>query len=167
MAPPAAAFSPRAKSNVGPDDGGFAYRLEQVPMPGDADIQASIAVFGERLEGSARDMLATAEAETDGDDSPGGAMDEAKAFLIDALAEGPVPVKKLQALARDAGQSWRTVRRAQKDLRVLLHKDGMTGGWTWRLPEGVQENPKMSNPECLDTFDNVGHLRGEAAEIDL
>jgi hypothetical protein len=33
----------RAKSNIGPDEGGFAYSLELKPMPGH-DIEASVAV---------------------------------------------------------------------------------------------------------------------------
>ena len=51
----------RAKSNIGPDEGGFAYSLELVPMPGRADINASVAVWGERIDGTARDILAVAE----------------------------------------------------------------------------------------------------------
>ena len=148
----------RAKSNIGPDDGGFAYRLEQVPMPGDESIIASIATFGETIEGTARDMLAVAEAQET--DSDGGALAEAREFLRDALSFGPVPVKKLQAAARDAGQAWRTVRRAQQELGIAPRKGGMDGGWVWALAsEDGQQNPKVSNPDCLDTFGNLGHLR--------
>jgi len=59
-------FLARAKSNIGPDNGGFAYSLEMVPMPGERNIHASIAVWGARLKGTARDMLASAEATNDG-----------------------------------------------------------------------------------------------------
>lgn len=156
----------RAKSNIGPDEGGFAYRLEQVPMPGDESILASIATFGEGIEGTARDMLAAAEADQD-DHGPSGALREATDFLINELTGGPVAVKNLKAAARDAGQSWRTVRRAQKELRVVLRKAGMAGGWEWALPEGVHENPKVSNPESLDTFVSDGHLRHENGEVTL
>ncbi|MFO1126404.1 MAG: hypothetical protein U1E25_14745 [Methylocystis sp.] len=71
-------FLARAKSNIGSDEGGFAYELRQEPMPGDDRIIASIAVFGEAIEGSARDMLAAAEAEPLEDE---GALGEAEDFL--------------------------------------------------------------------------------------
>lgn len=46
----------RAKSNIGPDDGGIAYGLAQCePLPG---IQASRIVWGEPVRGSARELLA-------------------------------------------------------------------------------------------------------------
>ena len=49
----------RAKSNIGPDDGGVAYTLEQVQLaPG---IEASRVMWGERLEGSAREILGAVE----------------------------------------------------------------------------------------------------------
>ncbi|WGJ13746.1 hypothetical protein QEV83_13785 [Methylocapsa sp. D3K7] len=67
----------RAKSNIGPDEGGFAYSLELVPMPGDATIEASVAVWGERIDGTARDMLAVAESSDDGGE--GSRLREARA----------------------------------------------------------------------------------------
>lgn len=44
----------RAKSNIGPDGGGFAYTLEQVISGG---VEASRVVWGEQLEGTARELL--------------------------------------------------------------------------------------------------------------
>ena len=89
-------FLARAKSNIGPDEGGFAYELRQEPMPGDDRIIASIAVFGEAIEGTARDMLAAAEAESSEDK---GAFGEAEDFLKEQLADGPVPTTELKAAA--------------------------------------------------------------------
>ena len=49
----------RSKSNIGPDDGGFVYHLEQgEAAPG---IPASMITWGEALERSARALLADAE----------------------------------------------------------------------------------------------------------
>lgn len=150
----------RAKSNIGPDEGGFTYRLDQVPMPGDDRIIASIATFGDAIEGTARDMLAAAEAQQDAD-GEGGALAEARDFLRDALSFGPVPVKKLQTAARDAGQAWATVRRAQQALGITPRKAGMDGGWTWALAsEDAHANPKVPTPNCVSTFEEVEHLRG-------
>lgn len=45
----------RSKSNIGPDDGGFNYHLEQCePMPG---IQASCIAWGAAVQGTARELL--------------------------------------------------------------------------------------------------------------
>lgn len=121
----------RAKSNIGPDTGGFAYTLSLETLG--PDLVGQAVTWGEALDGTARDILGDAEAV----DDDGGAKAEAADFLRDLLAFGPVPAKKVQAAARDAGLAWRTVRRAKDDLGVVSEKSG-TGGWSWRLPQGVQ-----------------------------
>ena len=133
----------RAKSNIGPDDGGFAYKLDQVPMPGDDRITASVVIFGERIEGSARDMLAAAEGSPE-DGPMGSAKADAEAFLLDLILDGPTPTKKVKAAAAEAGLAWATVRRAKDHLKVVSRKDGMDGGWIWSMPEGAQWEPKVS-----------------------
>jgi putative DNA primase/helicase len=50
-----------AKSNIGPDKGGYEYALQNVPLYSNPDIIASAVVWGDRIEGSARDVLAEAE----------------------------------------------------------------------------------------------------------
>jgi putative DNA primase/helicase len=127
----------RAKSNIGPDEGGFAYCLELVPMPGRDDIEASVAVWGERINGTARDMLAVAESS----DDDGGAtvFNEAKDFLLDFLMDGPKPAKVVQSGARDAGHTWATIRRAKDALDVVSTKNSGDGAWRWALPQGAQQ----------------------------
>lgn len=159
-------FIARAKSNIGPDDGGFAYRLDQVAMPDHPDIMASIAVFGEAIEGTARDMLATAEANADGEGGQS-AMAEAEAFLLDMLLDGAAPANKVKSAAAAAGHSWATIRRAKDRLGVTPRKGSMDGGWEWHLPEDAQRNPKMLNPESVSTFGKNEHLRDENAEVDI
>jgi hypothetical protein len=153
----------RAKSNIGPDEGGYAYSLELVPMPGRSDINASVAVWRERIDGTARDMLAVAES-TD-DDGEVNALNEAKNFLLDFLADGPKPAKECKAAAAEAALSWATVRRAQDKLGIKPAKDSMTGGWTWSLPEGAHQNTKMLTQESLSTFGSHEHLRGESLVV--
>lgn len=121
-------FLARAKSNIGPDEGGFAYDLQQGPMPGDDRIIASIAVFGEAIEGTARDMLAAAEAESSEDK---GAFGEAEDFLKEQLAEGPALTTDLQAAAKAHAIAWRTVERAKKAIGVEAFQHDRK--WSWRL----------------------------------
>ena len=117
----------RSKSNIGPDDGGFAYTLEQVePVPG---IWASRTVWGLAVEGSARDLLAEPEAEHQGSSAR-----EAADFLREVLALGMCPSKVIKQEAEEAGIAWRTVHRAADKLGVKKVKGGMDSGWYWSLP---------------------------------
>ncbi len=127
----------RAKSNIGPDDGGFTYDLQQGELKTHPGIFASSVQWGAAIEGAARELLATADA-TD-DDGEGGAQAQAQRFLSDLLADGPVSSKTIRSDAEGAGYSWRTIQRAQQALGIEAVKDGMKGGWTWRLP------PKNAN----------------------
>ncbi|MFG0245756.1 MAG: AAA family ATPase [Phycisphaerales bacterium JB052] len=122
----------RAKSNIGPDTGGFSYSLTLETLG--PELVGQAVTWGESLDGTARQILGDAEAM----DDEGGAKAEAADFLRDLLAFGPVPAKKVQAAARGTGLAWRTVRRAKDDLGVVSEKSG-TGGWSWRLSQGVQE----------------------------
>lgn len=130
----------RAKSNIGPDDGGFEYDLTEKPVPNVDGLKASVAVFLGLIAGSARDALARAERQG-GDQDGGSALDDAKAFLIDELSEGAVAAKVITAHAREVGIALRTLKRAKADLGVKAHKTGMRGGWEWwpkgaKIPEG-------------------------------
>jgi len=51
----------RAKSNIGSDSGGFEYELRQDYLPDYPDIESSYVLWGNAVEGSARDILAEAE----------------------------------------------------------------------------------------------------------
>ena len=131
----------RGKSNIGPDDGGLTYSLEQTEvLPG---ITASRIVWGAQVKGTARDLLAEPE-----QDTSTGSQSEAMEFLRDRLAQGTCPAKTLKQEAMDAGVSWKSVRTASEKLGVLKRKGGMDLGWDWtlrsaedarRTPEGAQD----------------------------
>jgi putative DNA primase/helicase len=65
------------------------------------------------------------------------ARDEAKKFLADTLANGPVLKAEIEDAADANGISERTLFRAKGDLGVMAKKDGPNGTWTWRLPEAA------------------------------
>jgi putative DNA primase/helicase len=113
----------RGKSNIGPDDGGFEYHIEQSePLPG---IHASYIAWGQSLEGSAKELFAESEGLFD-PQLLNSAKGKAEEFLTELLRDGPAPVKFIQAQADATGLAWRTVRRASDELRVQKskHKDG-------------------------------------------
>ena len=151
----------RSKSNIGPDDGGIEYDLEQVEAaPG---VFASRVLWAGAIEGSARELLAQAEAVPDAGE-PDGALGDAVAFLRALLSDGPVPSKQVRADADGAGHSWATIRRAAAKLGVEARKEGGRFGgkqqWVWALPaEDAHETQKMLTPKKLSTFSEVEHLQ--------
>ena len=130
----------RAKSNIGPDDGGFEYDLQQAELKTHPGIFASSVLWGEAVEGAARELLATADAT--GDDGEGCTLADAKRFLADLLADGPMRAGEVFKDADQAGYSKRSIQRAANAIKVERHKDGMRGGWTWRLLPKVPNAPE-------------------------
>lgn len=121
----------RAKSNLGRDDGGFAYDLDQVALTGYPGVLASRILWQEALEGSARQLLSV---ESNARSEKASALYAAKQFLRDLLVV-PLPVTSVRAAAEDAGHAWSTIRRAQRELGISSRKIGMTDGWMWCSPD--------------------------------
>jgi putative DNA primase/helicase len=173
----------RAKSNIGPDDGGFEYDLHQAELKTHPGIFASSVSWGDAVEGAARDLLATADAT--GDDGEGGTLADAKRFLSDLLADGALPTKAIKADADGAGYSWATIRRAQKALGIEPVKEGGHFGatkqqWLWRLPpehaqpEQLQRDPlkMLKNAEDAQqkeasTFRKIEHLQDALCTVEV
>lgn len=77
------------------------------------------------------------------------ALDEAVFFLMEEL-EGSVPTKEIIRLARDAGISERTLRRASFKMKVRKRKK--TNYWTWTLPPELEKVAKMSKDHKTETI---------------
>lgn len=125
----------RAKSNIGLDGGGFSYNLEQKEVQ--AGIFTSYAIWGDALEGSARELLAEPEHNSASTKS---ALDDAKDFLIEVLGEGELSFKTIEKEAASAGHSMATVRRAKSEINIISSKSKMDGGWYWKLPAYLLKN---------------------------
>lgn len=149
----------RAKSNIGPDGGGFRYELRQVELEGEhAGIPAMRPEYLGAVEGDARAILDAAEAQADPEER--GARAEAEAFLRDALTGGPMPAKQLHADAKGSGIAERTLWRAKSKLGVVAVKEAMSGGWHWRLPTKSAAEPcQFPEQENMAAFGQVGTLR--------
>ena len=137
-------FLARAKSNIGPEGGGFAYDLIQDELPGFPGMQASRVLWGQAIEGSAREILADVERQDDGD------RDDAPGFLRELLAYGARPAKEVFAEANNAGFSKDAMHRAKRKIGAVAVKSGMAGGWLWRLPraEGGTEDGEGGAQNC-------------------
>jgi len=116
------------KNNLGTDQAGFAFVVEPVCLPN--GIETSRIVW----EGAPVTVSAEEAFAPDLDHEERSAVEEAKAFLMGLLADGPVSAKQVRSDAEGAGHAWPTIRRAQKALGIEATKDGMRGGWIWRLP---------------------------------
>jgi len=125
----------RAKSNIGPDGGGFVYDLRQGELMGYQGVSASSVLWGESIHGTARELLAEAEQHDDNHGS------DAVSFLRNLLAYGACAAKDIYREAESAGYSRDTMKRAKSRIGVEAVKQGMQGGWVWRLPnsEGCKE----------------------------
>jgi len=95
-------FLARAKSNIGPDDGGFAYDLLNEELYSHPGVIISRIRWGAVLEGTARDLLADAEGRDE--DEAGDVV----SFLHELLADGPMPSREVMRHAKEAGFAWRT-----------------------------------------------------------
>lgn len=145
----------RAKSNIGPDSGGFAYDMVQAELPSHPGIIASSVVWGLPVDGTARELLA--EAEQDSEPEAGA---DAADFLRDLLAEGPRPAKEVYREAEGAGYSRDSMKRAKGRIAATVRKAGMSGGWVWSLPqiEGSAEGSEGSALKRLHSSRSSGGL---------
>jgi hypothetical protein len=148
----------RIKSNIGPDGGGLAYSLESAELP--QGIVTSRVAWGDKIEGTAREILADAE-QTE-DDPERGEREEAGEFLQNLLAAGPQSAKQLLREAREAGHSERTVRRAKKDLGIVAVKEGMDGAWVWKLSKAARDS-EGGHTKTVAAFEQVGSLQNREA----
>lgn len=130
----------RAKSNIGPDDGGFEYHLEQIEVQ--TGIHASRIAWGKAVEGTARDLL------TDPDSDASEALDAADALREELTGYGWRPQPDIARAMKTLGFSTKQTRNASNKLEVIKRKSGYAGGWYWRLPGGPDiPLPAAENPQ--------------------
>ena len=152
----------RAKSNIGPDDGGFEYGIAQTELTAHPGITASFIEWGNPVQGTARELLAEAETEPDDSDETS-ALDDAVMFLSSELKDGPKPVKLILGEARQAGHSDRTIKRAKAVLKAEAIKEATR--WVWALPANTVKDAKEAKEftsENLGTLGTLGTLANDA-----
>lgn len=123
----------RSKSNIGPDGGGFRYRLEQAQIANHPGLTASCVVWGERLEGNARQLISDAE----GEQQQGGKEGPAEVWLRSALEFGPVKAADLFERGRTKSFGQRRLQRALSKIGGIAEKAGFRGQSWWLMPGDV------------------------------
>jgi len=147
-----------ARSNVTTEPDPIRLRVEPFLIPA-PDGGQSIQTYRLAEVGTANCSEAQMLSPTDQEDA--GAESEAREWLADLLAHGPVPAGEALRQARQAGIAERTLRRAKSDLGVRSVKAGMGAGWAWTLPpEGCQapESVRDQTPEDCQAV-TAGSLR--------
>ena len=107
-----------SKQNLGKKREGLAFRIAEVVLPSPDKGEPIWAPYVKWEDTPVRMSADEAVAAMAGGAEARGARDEAKEFLLELLAEGPVPQKEIKAAAEGAGLAWRTVERAKTPLGV-------------------------------------------------
>jgi hypothetical protein len=147
-----------AKNNLAPDTTGVAYSV----------IEAENGAPAVGWEPDPVTITAE-EALTSESDDVRSEREEAEEWLLDVLAGSPIKTIELQKWAREAGHSWRTVKRAKTALKIEATKSGFSGGWSWSLPENPPKgatNPQEGQSHGVAPFGEVGPLCGNGTELE-
>jgi hypothetical protein len=91
------------------------------------------------------------------------ALTEAKEFVSDELADGPMAANQVKKNARDADISERTLKRAKAALSILSKKEG-DGSWTWSLPGKEAEEDHSPTVGPLGTLGTLPINKPNEAE---
>lgn len=148
----------RAKSNIGPDDGGFEYHLTRIEaLPG---IEASRVEWGKEVQGSAGELLARADPDTTDAAAASNDLNDAAELLRQELTgAGWVASAETYKVLKDAGFAKKAVWAAGKRLNLQRKKGGMAAGWYWRLP-GPEGGPSAAAGDLLAPEDSAEGSEG-------
>lgn len=150
----------RAKSNLGPNGGGFTYDVSYGPLPSHPDVIASHVTWGKPVEGTARSLLE--DAESMGTGNP--ARDGAKEWLLSELAGGPIASDIIKADALAAGYTASTIRRAKDGIvKPYSEGNGTDKKWYWKLIGQSHEFRRCedAHEKEVSTFENTVSTYGE------
>jgi hypothetical protein len=152
-------FAP-LKMNLAPKPGTLAFRIVGGDVPTLAWENGSVANVD--VEAALRGPGATDLGESRGE------REDAKAFLREALAAGPVPVREILAEFKASGiASERTLKTAKSELGVRSGKRDFEGAWEWYLPtDGTHEGCKYPLKSCtLASFEESKAESQETARV--
>ncbi len=115
----------RTKNNLGKDDGGFEYDIQQRKVKD--EIFSSYVIWGDALEGSASELLV----ETIDESSYG-----CSEFLEELLASGRLDYRSIMHEGQNCGFNKDQLNRAKRKLKIQSHRDGFGKGSIvyWDLP---------------------------------
>ncbi|HXH54207.1 MAG TPA: AAA family ATPase, partial [Gammaproteobacteria bacterium] len=142
----------RAKSNHGPDGGGFNYQIEQMALTDYPNVFSSQIIWGTPVEGTARTLLRDPNDFSTPEECS--SLAEAIDFLKVLLADGAMLKKEIIEKATEAGIKSITLRRAKTSLGIIAVHEGFGKGsvWKWCLPS---EEFKKAKGVYLQNVDDI------------
>jgi putative DNA primase/helicase len=148
----------RAKSNIGPSDGGFKFTIDQVHLPAPDDMDATAVTWGESLEGTARDLLK--EAEGAGESSK---TEDAAELIQETMRAkgGEVSANDLRAALKAAGigrdSGYRAINELLEQHRIARVRYVENGPWTYIFPR----RGGVADVSAFDTAANDSATNGD------
>lgn len=128
-------FFVRAKSNLGPDSGGFEYQVENVQIAATerGPVQATRVLWGSAVDGRAEDLMASIES-----DRTREGLNACDQWLVSYLEDrgGSAPQREVLEVGQQQGFSERTIYRARSRQGVVQKAQGFGPEKTsyWSLP---------------------------------
>ena len=153
-----------AKNNLGRDVGGLAFTVEGAEIfDGDGPIATSRIVWQGQTDITANEALRALAEGNDGGDDERSMLEEADVFLRQVLGNGALPALSVRQQAKDAGQSWITVRRAKERLKVRSIKTHRTGQWVWELPHDEHDHVEQHEHDASSSSSSSSSCAGPVA----
>lgn len=130
------------KTNVGPKPTSLEYEIVSFPLASIQDTVSKVQWVGPST--LTAEELGAAPAEKQ---QRSGRQKQAEAFLMDVLADGPIPALRVMEQATEQGITAGTLRRAREGLKVEISKTGFGGASVWSLP-AKDAQPPLAPPDC-------------------
>lgn len=136
----------RAKSNIADDSGGCSYTIEECTVGN--GITTTRVMWGDMIEGSAREILADVEhVENDQSDE-----DDPSDCLHRILRDNPLESNNAKSLMKANGHTEKQIRRAREKLSVVVVRTGSKKDVKsyWSLPSDADDFKTVKDNEQAD-----------------
>ncbi|HBP6770495.1 TPA: AAA family ATPase [Pseudomonas aeruginosa] len=165
----------RAKSNISVDEGGVSYTIEPATIETEhGPIETTRVLWGDKLEGTARDILGDVESTGEQDN---GDDDDPVEALRRILSSGQLTGKEAKRLMADNGYTPKQTRTARERLAVETIREGFGKDIKtyWSLPKSggafvpetpfVPSKPHSCPPYTVGTNGEKGHEWENGAQV--
>jgi len=145
----------RVKNNICKDLAGLAFEIEEKSTAG--GIKAPAIVWSQQPVTITADQALMALTDTSDKQS---ALAEAKGFLCQILADGPLSAVTVTERAIEAGIKEKTLRRAREALAIAPKRvGGSAGHWAWALPVVAKATVASDETVGEGILEVDGHVR--------